>query len=154
MRKFSDAISSPQPLECSKTVFTIKFYQELSLPLNRQTVNNTSDAFLIASVTAELLHITSQLPNNYLTEAPLYQSHLWRFFLINLGDVFSYPSLTLGRQCMLLMGRILAFSFLHRVFHHLTSPFRGKQLHQLLVNFPAFLCISICFHFFSQKNVF
>lgn len=26
LRKLSDAISSPQSLECSKTVFTIKFY--------------------------------------------------------------------------------------------------------------------------------
>lgn len=128
LRKLSDAISSPQPLQCSKTVFTIKFCQELNLPLKGQTLNNTSDASLIAGVTAELLHIMLQLSNNVvfsLTEALLYQPHLGRFFLINLGDVFSYQSLRLDRQYMLLMGRILAFSFFHRVFLHLTSSFRG-----------------------------
>lgn len=154
LRKFSDAIPSPQPLKCSKTIFTITFHQELYLPLNRQTVNNTSDASPIVGVTAELLHIMSQLSNNVvfcLTEAPPYQPHLRRFFLINLGDVFSYQSLRLDRQCMLLMGRILAFSFLHRVFLHFTSSFRGEQLHQLLVNFPAFLCMFICFDFFHRK---
>lgn len=109
----------------------------------------------IVGVTAELLHIMSKLPNNIvfcLTEAPLYQPHLRRFFLINLGDVFSYQSLRLDGHCTLLMGRIPDFSFLHRVFLHLTSPFRGWQLHQLLVKLPVLLCISICFDPFHRKK--
>lgn len=98
----------------------------------------------------------SKLPNNIvfcLTEAPLYQPHLRRFFFINLGDVFSYQSLRLGGQCMLLMGKIPAFCFLHRVFLHLISPFRGWQVHQLLVKLPVLLCISVL-TFFTEKMCF
>lgn len=156
LRKFSDAISSPQPLECSKTVFTRKFYQEFNLPLDRQTANNTSDASPIAGVTAKLLHTMPQLPNNVvfcLTEAPLYQPHLLRFFFINLGNnVFSYLSLRLDRQCMLLMGRILAFSFHHRAFLHLTSPLleANSYTSSLLTSLHSFVSLFVLI-FFHRK---